>query len=230
MSKVKSIGIQFANGTVRMYLNEPEVGLVIGKPDDTCPYRLRINGETIECRDIAKLIIDDWVKSYPDPYIKIPSVRIPEEKNAWRSKLGLSAFSDIWRVVSDNKSDMIDLFSKTELKSDVEIEKAKKLIEMQVAKETYEKRKELEEKERKEREEMERRAQEEREKYLANPQAYGSTTQFINSPTQLGNRKISDVISAGYDQDLGLDRTGVTLFSREEIEALKQMAKNTLPL
>lgn len=35
MSKVNSIGIQFANGTVRMYLNEPEVCLEIGKPDDT---------------------------------------------------------------------------------------------------------------------------------------------------------------------------------------------------
>jgi hypothetical protein len=151
-----------------MYLNEPEVCLEIGKPNDTCPYRVRINGDTMECRDIAKLIIDNWVVSYPDPYIKIPSVRTPEELNAWRSKLGLSAFSDIWRVVSDNANDMIDLFSKAELKSDNEIEKAKKLIEMQVAKETYEKRKELEEKERKAREEMERREQEEREKYLAN--------------------------------------------------------------
>lgn len=47
MSKVKSIGIQFANGTVRMYLNEPEVELEIGKPDDTCPYRVKINGDTM---------------------------------------------------------------------------------------------------------------------------------------------------------------------------------------
>ena len=137
MSKVKSIGIQYANGTVRMYLNEPAVELEIGKPDDTCPYRVKINGDTIECRDIAKLIIDDWAVSYPDPYIKIPSIRNGEELKAWRSKLGLSAFSDIWRVVSDNANDMIDLFSKAELKSDVEIEKAKKVIEMQVAKEMH---------------------------------------------------------------------------------------------
>lgn len=138
MSKVKSIGIQFANGTVRMYLNEPQVCLEIGKPDDTCPYRVRINGDTMECREIAKLIIDNWVVSYPDPYIKIPTVRNKEELRAWRSKLGLSAFSDIWRVVSDNANDMIDIFSKAELKSDVEIEKAKKVIEMQVAKEMHE--------------------------------------------------------------------------------------------
>jgi len=140
MSKVKSIGIQFANGTVRMYLNEPAVELEIGKPDDTCPYRVKINGDTMECREIAKLIIDDWVVSYPDPYIKIPSIRSSDELKVWRSKLGLSAFSDIWRVVSDNASDMIDLFSKAELKSYDEIEKAKKVIEMQVAKEMHDKK------------------------------------------------------------------------------------------
>lgn len=138
MSKVKSIGIQFANGTVRMYLNEPAVELEIGKPDDTCPYRVKINGDTMECREIAKLIVDNWVVSYPDPYIKIPSVRDKEELRIWRSKLGLSAFSDIWRVVSDNANDMIDLFSKAQLKSDDEIEKAKKVIELQVAKEMHE--------------------------------------------------------------------------------------------
>ena len=138
MSKVNSIGIQYANGTVRMYLNEPVVGLEIGKPDDTCPYRVKINGDTIECRDISKLIIDNCVVSYPDPYIKIPSIRNKEELQIWRSKLGLSAFSDIWRGVSDNANDMIELFSKAELKSDVEIEKAKKVIEMQVAKEMHE--------------------------------------------------------------------------------------------
>lgn len=138
MSKVKSIGIQFANGTVRMYLNEPEVCLEICKPDDTCPYRVRINGDTMECREIAKLIIDNWVVSYPDPYINIPSVRNKEELQVWRSKLGLSAFSDIWRVVSDNTNDMIGIFSKAELKSDDEIEKAKRVIEMQVSKEMHE--------------------------------------------------------------------------------------------
>lgn len=137
MSKVKSIGIQFANGTVRMYLNEPTVELEIGKPDDTCPYRVKINGDTMECREIAKLIVDNWTVSYPDPYIKIPSVRNKDEVAIWRSKLGLAAFSDIWRAVSDNASDMLDIFSKTELKSDDEIEKAKKVIEMQVAKEMH---------------------------------------------------------------------------------------------
>lgn len=147
MSKVKSIGIQFANGTVRMYLNEPEVALEIGKPDDTCPYRVRINGDTMECREIAKLIIDDWVVSYPDPYISIPTVRNQEELRVWKRKLGLTAFSDIWRVVSDNANDMIDLFSKAELKSDAEIEKAKKVIEMQVAKEMHELKKNLPEEE-----------------------------------------------------------------------------------
>lgn len=150
MSKVKSIGIQFANGTVRMYLNEPAVELEIGKPDDTCPYRVKINGDTMECREIAKLIIEDWVVSYPDPYIKIPSVRNKDELQIWRSKLGLSAFSDIWRVVSDNANDMIDIFSKTELKSDDEIEKAKKVIEMQVAKEMHEIKKNQPEEESKE--------------------------------------------------------------------------------
>ena len=222
MSKVKRIGIQFANGTVRMYLNEPAVELEIGKPDDTCPYRVKINGDTIECRSIAKLIVNDWFRSYPDPYIEIPSVRIKEELAAWRSKLGLSAFSDIWRVVSDNASDMIDSFSKVELKSDEEIEKAKRLIEMQVAKETYEKRKELEEKERKERKE-----QELREKQLANPHGYVSTTEFINSPTQVGTLKISDIISADTSTEVN---TGMISFSREEIEALKEMAKNSLPI
>lgn len=139
MSKVKSIGIQFANGTVRMYLNEPVVELEIGKPDDTYPYRVKINGDTMGCRDIAKLIIDNWVVSYPDPYIKIPSeIRNNEELQIWRRKLGLSAFSDIWRVVGDNANDMLDSFSKAELKSDAEIEKAKKVIEMQVAKEMHE--------------------------------------------------------------------------------------------
>lgn len=138
MSKVNSIGIQFTNGTVAMYLNEPAVELEIGRPDDTSPYRVKINGDTIQCRDIAKLIIDKCVLTYPDPYIKIPSVRNKDELRIWRSKLGLSAFSDIWRIVSDNMSDMIDLFAKAELKSDAEIEKAKKVIEMQVAKEMHE--------------------------------------------------------------------------------------------
>lgn len=138
MSKVKNIGIQFANGTVRMYLNEPAVELEISKPDDTCPYRVKINGDTMECREIAKLIINDWFRSYPDPYIKIPSVRNKDELQIWRSKLGLSAFSDIYHVVSDNANDMIDIFSKGELKSDDEIEKAKKVIEMQVAKQMHE--------------------------------------------------------------------------------------------
>lgn len=147
MSKVNSIGIQFANGTVRMYLNEPVVELEIGKPDDACPYRVKINGDTTECRYIAKLIIDNWVVSYPDPYIEIPSIRSSDELKAWRSKLGLSAFSDIWRVVSDNANDMIDLFSKAELKSDAEIEKAKKVIEMQVAKEMHDKKPKEEHKE-----------------------------------------------------------------------------------
>ena len=137
MSKVNRIGIQFANGTVRMYLNEPAVELEIGKPDDQCPYRVKINGDTMECRDIAKLIVDDWVVSYPDPYIKIPTVRNKDELAAWRSKLGLTAFSDIWRAVSDDSNDMIDQFSKTQLKSDDEIEKAKRVIEMQVAKEMH---------------------------------------------------------------------------------------------
>jgi hypothetical protein len=225
MSKVKSIGIQFANGTVRMYLNEPAVELEIGKPDDTCPYRVKINGDTIECRSIAKLIIDDWVVSYPDPYIEIPSVRIKEELTAWRSKLGLSAFSDIWRVVSDNSNDMIDLFSKAELKSDDEIEKAKRVIEMQVAKETYEKRKEFEEKQRKEREE--------RERNLANPQTFISPPNYINSPSNVGTVKISDIVGAGYEQGLGLaDRNGVNgviSFSVDEIKALKEAVKNMSP-
>jgi hypothetical protein len=135
---VKSIGIQFADGTVRMYLNEPAVELEIGKLDNTCLYRVKINGDTMECREIAKLIVDNWVVSYPDPYIKIPSVRNKDELRIWRSKLGLTAFSDICRVVSDNANDMIDLFSKAELKSDDEIEKAKRVIEMQVAKEMHE--------------------------------------------------------------------------------------------
>ena len=138
MSKVNSIGIQFANGTVSMYLNEPVVELEIGRPDDTSPYRVKINGDTIQCRDIAKLIIDKCVLTYPDPYIQIPTIRNKDELRIWRSKLGLSAFSDIWRIVSDNTSDMIDLFAKAELKSDAEIEKAKKVIEMQVAKEMHE--------------------------------------------------------------------------------------------
>lgn len=225
MSKVKSIGIQFINGTVRMYLNEPAVELEIGKPDDTCPYRVKINGDTIECRSIAKLIIDDWVVSYPDPYIQIPSVRIKEELTAWRSKLGLSAFSDIWRVVSDNSNDMIDIFAKAELKSDDEIEKAKRVIEMQVAKETYEKRKEFEEKQRKEREE--------RERNLANPQTFISPPNYINSPSNVGTVKISDIVGAGYEQGLGLaDRNGVNgviSFSVDEIKALKEAVKNMSP-
>lgn len=150
MSKVKSIGIQFANGTVRMYLNEPAVELEIGKPDDTCPYRVKINGDTMECREIAKLIVDNWVVSYPDPYIKIPSVRNKDELQIWRSKLGLSAFSDIWRVVSDNANDIIDMFSKAELKSNDEIEKTKRVIEMQVAKEMHEIKKNQPEEESKE--------------------------------------------------------------------------------
>ena len=165
MSKVKSIGIQFANGTVRMYLNEPAVELEIGKPDDTCPYRVKINGDTIECREIAKLIIDSLVVSYPDPYIKMPSVRSKEEVRIWRSKLGLSAFSDIWRVVSDNTNDMIDIFSKAELKSDAEIEKAKKVIEMQVAKEMHELKKNQPEEE-------ESNEVEDDDKYLSNKGYY----------------------------------------------------------
>ena len=216
MSKIHSIGIQYANSSVRMYMNDPAIELRMGSEQDLSLYRLKINGDTMDCRDIAKLIIDGKIYTFTDPYIR-PSYKDKgwsEEETAWKIKLGLDCFTTIQEALEPN---MLEQILEAPFPKDDEVQKRKRQMEMQISKDLYEKRKEKEELERKAQEERERNEREWMEKYLADPQS------------QLGTAKIaSNVIYANASIDTSVDREPIS-FSREEIRALKEMAKDNIP-
>ena len=219
MSKIKSIGVQFSNSTVRMYMNDPVVELEMGSGRDTSPYRLKINGDTIGCETVAKLIIDDKIYTFADPYIT-PTYQDQgwgDEEVAWKRKLGLDCFSTIQEALGTN---MIDQFLDTPFPTDDVVQKRKRQIEMQISKELYEKRKEREEEKRRE----EKRREEEKKKLKENQQAYSLDPGYgISAGVGGGTVYIGDVIASDSDNSVGV--MGVS-FSREELEALKEAARN----
>jgi hypothetical protein len=218
MSKVNNLGIQYANGTVRMYLNDPVIELEIGSGIDTSKYRLKINGDTIGCETVAKLFIDEQVYTFADPYIK-PSYQDKdwsEEEVAWKKKLGLDCFMKIQEAIGVN---IVDHFDNVPFPSDDVIQKKKRQIEMQISRELYDKRKEREE---------EKRKREEERKLRENQQGTVLINQYpgITGNTGVSVVKFSDVITQEDDGKLGM--LGIP-FDRDEIQALKEVVKNMKP-
>ena len=216
MSKIHSLGVQFTNSTVRMYLNDPQIQLEIGHGRDTSPLRLKINGDTIGCETIAKLIIDGKIHTFLDPYI-IPVYKDKgwvEEEIAWKGKLGQDCFNAIQDALGGDG--MISQFLDTPFPKDEDVQKRKRLMEMQISKELYEKRKEKEERERKEKEEQEK-LKANQQSYTVNPSDY--------SISEVGSIAINDVITGS--SEIGIGLAGVS-FTREEIAALKKAAKEAM--
>ena len=210
MSKVNNLGIQYATGTVRMYLNDPVIELEIGSGIGTSKYRLKINGDTIGCETVAKLFIDGQVYTFSDPYIE-PTYQDKdwsEEEVAWRKKLGLDCFMKIQEAIGVN---IVDHFDNVPFTDDDVIQKKKRQIEMQISKELYEKRKEREE-----------------EKKLRENQQGISVSQYGNGTIGVQRRTVtySDLVTQDNDTKVGV--LGLQ-FGREEIEALKEVAKNMKP-
>ena len=217
MSKVNNLGIQYATGTVRMYLNDPVIELEIGSGIGTSKYRLKINGDTIGCETVAKLFIDGQVYTFSDPYIE-PTYQDKdwsEEEVAWRKKLGLDCFMKIQETIGVN---IVDHFDNVPFTADDVIQKKKRQIEMQISKELYEKRKEREE---------EKRKREEEKKLRENQQGI-SVIQYGNVTIGSQRRTVtySDLVTQDNDTKVGM--LGLQ-FGREEIEALKEVAKNMKP-
>lgn len=143
--KVHSIGFQFANSTVKVYYNDPQIAVEIGSASDTSPYRVKVNGDTIGCETIAKVIIDGKIHTFADPFIK-GSFSSRDEVTEWRKNIGLECFERILHSVDPDESAFAE-FLKAEFKDGIEAEKKKKILEMKVAKtvrELREARKEIE--------------------------------------------------------------------------------------
>jgi len=136
--KVHSIGFQFANSTTKVYYNDPQIAVEIGAPTDTSPYRVKVNGETIGCETIAKVIIDGKIHTFSDPFIK-GSFTDRDELIQWRKNLGLECFECILHAVDPDET-AFDEFLKAPFKDGNEAEKKKKILEMKVAKAVREKR------------------------------------------------------------------------------------------
>ena len=144
-NKVHSIGFQFANSTVKVYYNDPQIAVEIGATSDTSPYRVKVNGETIGCETIAKVIIDGKIHTFADPFMK-GSFSARDEVIEWRKHVGLECFERILHSVDPDESAFAE-FLKAPFKDGIEAEKKKKMLEMKVAKtvrEQREARKELE--------------------------------------------------------------------------------------
>ena len=151
--RIRQIGVQFTNSTVKIYSNYPSVELEVGHARDTSPYRVKINGDTIGCETIAKLIIDDKIYTFPDPFIE-PTYQDPDwfdEKLAWRKSLGNDCFTVIEEAL--DSSEIISKFLDTPFTKDEEVQKKKMVIEMHISKDLYAKRKEREEAKKKREEE-----------------------------------------------------------------------------
>lgn len=137
--KVHSIGFQFANSTVKVYYNDPQIAVEIGAASDTSPYRVKVNGETIGCETIAKLIIDGKIHTFSDPFIKGSDFTDRDEVVEWRKNLGLECFERILHSVDPDETAFAE-FLKAPFKDGIEAEKKKKIIQLKVAKVVREKR------------------------------------------------------------------------------------------
>lgn len=136
--KVHSIGFQFANSTTKVYYNDPQIAVEIGAASDTSPYRVKVNGDTIGCDTIAKVIIDGKIHTFSDPFIKC-SFSSRDEVTEWRKHIGLECFERILHSVDPDESAFAE-FLQAPFKDGIEAEKKKKILEMKVAKAVREKR------------------------------------------------------------------------------------------
>lgn len=143
--KVHSIGFQFVNSTTKVYYNDPQIAVEIGAASDTSPYRVKVNGESIGCETIAKVIIDGKIHTFADPFMK-GSFTARDEVIEWRKHVGLECFERILHAVDPDETAFAE-FLKAPFKDGIEAEKKKKMLEMKVAKtvrEQREARKEIE--------------------------------------------------------------------------------------
>ena len=136
--KVHSIGFQFSNSTTKVYYNDPQIAVEIGAASDTSPYRVKVNGDTIGCETIAKVIIDGKIHTFADPFMK-GSFTARDEVIEWRKQIGLECFERILHAVDPDETAFAE-FLKAPFKDGIEAEKKKKTIEMKVAKAVREKR------------------------------------------------------------------------------------------
>jgi hypothetical protein len=136
--KVHSIGFQFSNSTTKVYYNDPQIAVEIGAASDTSPYRVKVNGDTIGCETIAKVIIDGKIHTFADPFMK-GSFTARDEVIEWRKQIGLECFERILHAVDPDETAFAE-FLKAPFKDGIEAEKKKKTIELKVAKAVREKR------------------------------------------------------------------------------------------
>lgn len=136
--KVHSIGFQFVNSTTKVYYNDPQIAVEIGAASDTSPYRVKVNGESIGCDTIAKVIIDGKIHTFADPFMKC-SFTDRDEVTEWRKHVGLECFERILHSVDPDETAFAEFLS-TPFKDGIEAEKKKKMIELKVAKAVREKR------------------------------------------------------------------------------------------
>ena len=136
--KIHSIGFQFANSTTKVYYNDPQIAVEIGAASDTSPYRVKVNGESIGCETIAKVIIDGKIHTFSDPFIK-GSFTARDEVTEWRKHIGLECFERILHSVDPDETAFAE-FLKAPFKDGIEAEKKKKMLEMKIAKAVREKR------------------------------------------------------------------------------------------
>lgn len=136
--KVHSIGFQFSNSTTKVYYNDPQIAVEIGAASDTSPYRVKVNGDSIGCETIAKVIIDGKIHTFADPFMK-GSFTARDEVIEWRKQIGLECFERILHAVDPDETAFAE-FLKAPFKDGIEAEKKKKMIELKVAKAVREKR------------------------------------------------------------------------------------------
>lgn len=137
MSKVHRLAVQFKDGTVKMFYNDPPISLRLGQfPMDSVLYTLEVASSSIDCARIAKLVIDDQIYTFEDAFIRdqISNERV-ELRNEWIKKLGLDAFSTIEAHLAQGEDKSLSsIVANSSFKSDQDIEKKKRLYEMQIAK------------------------------------------------------------------------------------------------
>ena len=137
MSKVHRLAVQFKDGTVKMFYNDPQISLMLGQlSKDSVLYTLEVADSSIDCAKIAKLVIDDQIYTFEDAFIRDQiSNKGVELRNEWIKKLGLDAFSTIEAHLAQGDDKYLSsIVANSRFKSDQDIEKKKRLYEMQIAK------------------------------------------------------------------------------------------------
>jgi hypothetical protein len=117
-----------------MFYNEPQITLQLHS--NHVPYILVVAGISIDCARIAKLVIDDQLYTFEDAFIRDQiSNKGVEESKEWRKKLGLDAFYTIEAHLAQGDDESLSsIVANSEFKSDQDVEKKKRLYEMQIAK------------------------------------------------------------------------------------------------